>query len=122
MELKVVNGLPYADGKLVMFGCSRDVDGDAEYNYACHLFPEVDWQFEHDSYIDESHILPVGTTLRGTYKEIMDFHTKEMEEGSFNDGEEMEGYMMYRQCQTDNQIMFVCNEDIEDEFLPEGEE
>jgi hypothetical protein len=112
MLYTVVDGLPYADGKLVCVCASSDVSEQGELWYMSKLFPGVEWT----TCIQEECLvywIPVGTTA-GTYKEILDYQVNTQElGGDYDNVEVLVDNELTMQCQTDRQLMLFCEEGVD---------
>lgn len=112
MEYTVVDGLPYANDKLVLLCASDEVHEQAEMWYMAKLFPNVQWD---TTCVDECLVywIPVGTTAED-YKEILDYQVNTQELGGDYSGVEvLVDNELTIQCQTDTQIMLFCEEGVD---------
>jgi hypothetical protein len=116
VEFKVQDGKPYMDGKLVVMCGSRDVSGEAEYNYMCALFPDTEWMWDYDKYTDSQFLVPARCELTEDFKDIMAVFTTQMEDGDFSAVDELIPHKLTKQCETDTQVMLYCECDVEDEY------
>jgi len=107
MNLTVEDGMPYADGKRVIFACNKCMNSELELAYISQVFTNIKWMLRLETEIEEYFYVPPFTTLHDDYMDAIEEVTVLLSNYKSPDTKVGKLWVM---ADTEDTIVFMCDE------------